>query len=139
MMRHKQLQPRLPSIPAPTHRSYIWYLTSSSLWMAGISLQGFLLTWLLVGVLERPADEAGFARSLAEFPPRLMLLLGGLLGDRYNGRSYLSLMHVLVAIPPLLIVVVYLNGALSYWWVVAFGMLMRSYSRAAHLLRRTHM
>ena len=51
--------------------------------MAGMSLQGFLFTWLLVGILERPADEAGFARSLAEFPPLVMLLLGGLLGDRY--------------------------------------------------------
>ena len=92
--------------------------------MAGMSLQGFLFTWLLVGVLERPADEAGFARSLAEFPPLAMLLLGGLFGDRFNGRSYLSVMHVLVAIPPLLVAAIYLNGILSYWWVVAFGMLM---------------
>ena len=92
--------------------------------MAGMSLQGFLFTWLLVGVLERPADEAGFARSLAEFPPLAMLLLGGLFGDRFNGRSYLSLMHVLVAIPPLLVAAIYLHGSLSYWWVVAFGMLM---------------
>ena len=89
-----------------------------------MSLQGFLFTWLLVGVLERPADEAGFARSLAEFPPLAMLLVGGLFGDRYNGRAYLSVMHVLVALPPLLIAAVYLQGGLNYWWVVAFGMLM---------------
>tara|TARA_Y100001934_G_scaffold250995_1_gene313783 strand:- start:2859 stop:4010 length:1152 start_codon:yes stop_codon:yes gene_type:complete len=92
--------------------------------MAGMSLQGFLFTWLLVGILERPADEAGFARSLAEFPPLVMLLLGGLLGDRYNGRSYLSVMHILMALPPLLVCYVYLDDALSYWWVVAFGMVM---------------
>ena len=89
-----------------------------------MSLQGFLFTWLLVGILERPADEAGFARSLAEFPPLVMLLLGGLLGDRYNGRSYLSVMHILMALPPLLVCYVYLDDALSYWWVVAFGMVM---------------
>ena len=36
-----------------------------------------------------------------------MLLLGGVLGDRINGRSYLSAMHLLMALPPLLIAVVH--------------------------------
>lgn len=91
-----------------------------------MSLQGFLFTWLLVGVLERPADEAGFARSLAEFPPLIVLFIGGLLGDRFNGRSYLATMHLLVALPPLLIAGIYGMGELGYWWVVVFGVLMAS-------------
>jgi len=91
-----------------------------------MSLQGFLFTWLLVGILERPADEAGFARSLAEFPPLLVLLLGGVLGDRFNGRSYLGVMHVLMALPPLALVLVYSQGWLGYWWVVMFGVAMAS-------------
>jgi MFS family permease len=94
--------------------------------MAGMSLQGFLFTWLLVGILERPADEAGFARSLAEFPPLLVLLLGGLLGDRFNGRSYLGLMHLLMALPPIALLLVYTQGAMGYWWVVLFGVAMAS-------------
>lgn len=110
----------------PPRSAFPWFLTSSSLWMAGMSLQGFLFTWLLVGVLERPADEAGFARSLAEFPPLVVLFLGGLLGDRFNGRSYLAGMHVLMAMPPLLIAAVYGAGELGYWWVVLFGVLMAS-------------
>jgi MFS family permease len=94
--------------------------------MAGMSLQGFLFTWLLVGILERPANEAGIARSLAEFPPLAVLVVGGLLGDRFNGRSYLASMHVLMAVPPLAIALVYIQGGLNYWWVVLFGMLMAS-------------
>ncbi len=101
-----------------------WHLTASSLWMAGMSLQGFMFTWLIVGVLERPADEAGFARSIAEFPPLLVLLLGGVLGDRYNARHYLMSMHALMALPPLAIAAVWYTGALNYWWVVLFGVLM---------------
>jgi MFS family permease len=112
--------------PVPPRAAYPWFLTSSSLWLAGMSLQGFMFTWLLVGVLERPADEAGLARSLAEFPPLAVLLLGGLLGDRFNGRSYLATMHTLVALPPLLIAAVYAMGLLGYWWVVLFGVLMAS-------------
>ncbi|MEZ5559488.1 MAG: MFS transporter [Pseudomonadales bacterium] len=111
---------------APSRSAYPWYLTASSLWMAGMSLQGFLLTWLLVGILERPANEAGLARSLAEFPPLLVLLVGGVLGDRFNGRSYLASMHLLMALPPLGIALVYALGWLDYWWVVLFGVLMAS-------------
>jgi MFS family permease len=94
--------------------------------MAGMSLQGFLFTWLLVGILERPADEAGFARSLAEFPPLLVLLLGGVLGDRFNGRTYLGIMHALMALPPLALMLVYRQGWMGYWWVVMFGVAMAS-------------
>jgi predicted MFS family arabinose efflux permease len=114
-----------PSAPPP-RSAYPWFLASSSLWLAGMSLQGFMFTWLLVGVLERPASEAGVARSLAEFPPLIVLFLGGLLGDRFNGRGYLAAMHTLVALPPLLIVAVYGMGELGYWWVVLFGVLMAS-------------
>jgi len=94
--------------------------------MAGMSLQGFLFTWLLVGTLDTPADQVGVARSLAEFPPLLILLIGGILGDRVNGRSYLSAMHLAMALPPLMMIAVVNQGALSYGWVVAFGILMSS-------------
>ena len=110
--------------PAPPRAAFPWYLTASSLWMAGMSLQGFLFTWLLVGILERPADETSFARAIAEFPPLIMLLLGGMLGDRSDGRSYLLWMHGFMTLPPLLIAMIFNLGLLSYWWVVLFGVLM---------------
>jgi hypothetical protein len=112
--------------PSPSKSAYPWYLTSASLWMAGMSLQGFLFTWLLVGTLETPADQVGIARSLAEFPPLLILLLGGALGDRLNGRNFLTAMHLVMALPPLLIIGVFEADALSYGWVVVFGVLMAS-------------
>ncbi len=112
--------------PTPSRSAYPWYLTSASLWMAGMSLQGFLFTWLLVGTLETPADQVGIARSLAEFPPLAILLLGGVLGDRFNGRHFLTFMHLLMALPPLLIIGVFEAGALSYGWVLLFGVLMAS-------------
>ena len=133
----------IPNTAAPS--AYPWYLASSSLWMAGMSLQGFLFTWLLVGILERPANEAGLARSLAEFPPLLVLFIGGLLGDRFNGRTYLASMHVLMAAPPLLVAAIYLTGNLGYWWVVLFGVAMASIqalsdpARQSMLTRVTHL
>lgn len=110
----------------PARSAFPYYLTGTSLWMAGMSLQGFLFTWLLVGTLDTPANLAGIARSLAEFPPLAILLVGGVLGDRFNGRHFLSFMHVLMALPPLAIAAVYGWEALSYGWVVLFGVLMAS-------------
>ncbi|MGI9324855.1 MAG: MFS transporter, partial [Pseudomonadales bacterium] len=111
-----------------SHRpgAFRWYLTASSLWMAGMSLQGFLMTSLLVVVLDLPADRTGWARLMSELPPLAILLLGGFLGDRRNSRGYLMTMHLLMAVPPLLIATVYGLGALGYWWVVLFGVLMAS-------------
>ncbi len=111
---------------APARAAFPWFLTGSSLWMAGMTLQGFLFSWLLVGTLAVPADQAGVARSLAEFPPLLMLLLGGLLGDRLNGRQFLLLTSGLMALPPLMMMLVVRADALSYGWVVLFGVLMAS-------------
>jgi len=115
-----------PPSPPVARSAFPWYLTSASLWMAGMSLQGFLFTWLLVGTLDTPADQVGLARSLAEFPPLLILLLGGLLGDRFNGRHFLTLMHLLMALPPLLVIGVFESGRLNFAWVVVFGVLMAS-------------
>ncbi|MGD8416446.1 MAG: MFS transporter, partial [Pseudomonadales bacterium] len=112
--------------PPPPKSAFPWYLTSASLWMGGMTLQGFLFTWLLVGTLAVSAEHAGLARALAEFPPLLILLLGGILGDRVNGRRYLTLMHGLMALPPLGLIVVYVSGALSFGWVATFGVLMAS-------------
>ena len=109
---------------SPPRSAYPWYLASSSLWMGGMSLQGFLLTWLLVGVLEIAPDRTGLTRSITELPPLIMLLLGGVLGDRINGRSYLASMHLLMCLPPLIVAMVFELGLLSYWWVVLFGLLM---------------
>ena len=114
------------NIAAPPRAAYSWFLASSSLWMAGMSLQGFLFAWLLVGILEMPAGKLGLARSLAEFPPLAALLLGGFLGDRRNARSYLTAMHLLVSLPPLLLAMIFNLGLLNYWWVVLFGVLMAS-------------
>lgn len=121
------------------------YLASSSLWMAGMSLYGFLFTWLLVGILDRPASEAGMARFIAEMPPLALLLLGGVLGDRMNGRTFLMLMHFAMAVPPLLIAFIYSSGEISYWWVVVFGVLtagiqsLSDPARQAALSRVSHL
>jgi predicted MFS family arabinose efflux permease len=108
------------SVAAP-RSAFPWYLTSSSLWMAAMSLQGFLITWMLVGILDTPPEIVGYGRMLMEMPPLIVLLLGGIVADRFDGRTLLTGMHLVVALPPLAIAAVVAMGGLSFWTVIAFG------------------
>jgi len=101
--------------------AFAWYLTSSSSWMAAMSLQGFLLSWMLVGILHEPADHVGFARALVDAPSLVVLFVGGMLADRMDGRTLLLRMHVLIALPCIAIALV-AERFLSVSLVVAWGM-----------------
>src|SRR4030095_4291825 len=106
---------------AAPRSAFPWCLTSTSLWMAAMSLQGFLITWMLVGILDTAPQIVGYGRMLMEMPPLLVLLLGGVVADRVDGRALLTGMHVAVALPPLAIAAAVVAGALSFWVVIAFG------------------
>ena len=97
------------------------YLGASSLWLAGMSLQGFVVSWLLVDRLNATPQAVGWARSMSELVPLGALLIGGVLADRFNNRGYLLSMHLLMAVPPLLLVAIIALAGLNYWWVVAFS------------------
>ena len=68
-----------------------WYLAGSSLALAAMSLQGFLVQWLLVFHLRTDALQLGFSRALMEVPPIVLLLLGGIYADRTDARRLLLL------------------------------------------------
>ncbi|MEM7019687.1 MAG: MFS transporter, partial [Pseudomonadota bacterium] len=105
----------------PSESAFGWYLTSSSLWVCGMSLQGFLISWMLVDILEAPADQAGFARSLIDLPGIFMVLLGGIIADRVNARTMLLSMHTLMALPAFMVGLLYWQFGLNLWGVIAFG------------------
>ena len=111
-----------PDAAAVPRSALPWYLTSSSLWIAGMSLQGFLITWMLVGVLEAPADQVGFGRALIDLPALAIILIGGLLADRTNGRTLLIRMHLLMVLPGLALAWIISAGQLRFWVVVGFGL-----------------
>jgi predicted MFS family arabinose efflux permease len=108
--------------PAVPRSALPWYLTSSSFWIAAMSLQGFLITWMLVGVLETPADEVGFGRALIDLPALAFILVGGLLADRSNGTVLLIRMHLVMVLPGLALAWLIGAGRLGFWVVIGFGL-----------------
>ncbi len=105
----------------PPRSAFPWYLTSSSLWLSAMSLQGFLISWMLVGMLHTPADRVGFGRALIELPGLVILFVGGVLADRTDGRRLLIGMHLAIALPSIAIAMMVSNSLLSFWLVIAFG------------------
>ncbi|HTK99665.1 MAG TPA: MFS transporter [Pseudomonadales bacterium] len=117
--------------------AFAWYLTSSSLWMAAMSLQGFLITWMMVGILQAPADRVGFGRALIEMPGLAILLIGGVLADRTDGRRLLVGMHLAIAIPSVVIAAIVHGGLLSFWAVIAFGIAVSGMQAASDPARQS--
>ncbi|HET6472955.1 MAG TPA: MFS transporter [Pseudomonadales bacterium] len=117
--------------------AFPWYLTSSSLWMAAMSLQGFLITWMLVGVLQIPADRVGFGRAMIEMPGLVILLIGGVLADRSDGRRLLIGMHLAIAVPSLVVAAIVGGGLLSFWAVVLFGIAVSGLQAASDPARQS--
>lgn len=106
---------------APPRRSaFPWYLASSSLWLGGMSLQGILVPWMLLGILETTPAQYSLSRVLIELPPIVALFAGGLLADRTDARRLLIALSVAACLPPLLMG----RATLGFWPVVCFGMAM---------------
>ncbi len=106
----------------PRRGDFPWYLASSSFWLAAMTLQGFLVQWLLVFHLEVEAMQLGASRALMEVPPLAMLLIAGIFADRFDGRRLLLALSIAACLPPLLMIAVL--GRLSYWPIIAFGIVM---------------
>ena len=87
--------------------------------MAAMSLQGLLITWILVGVLEESASVYGESRALINAAPLIILLIGGFAGDRLDGRRLLFTLSLLTAFVPMLLI--FGTSTLSLWMVIAFG------------------
>ncbi len=127
----------------PGRADFPWYLASSGLALAAMTLQGFLIQWLLVFHLQTDAMRFGFSRALMELPPILLLLLGGMYADRADGRRMLLLISCAACLPPLAVAATL--GHLGYWVVIAFGAVMAALqsagdpARAAMLNRVTRM
>ena len=110
---------RMSDVP-PRRSAFPWYLASSSLWLGGMSLQGILVPWMLLGILETTPAQYSLSRALIELPPIVALFAGGLLADRTDARRLLIALSVAACLPPLLMG----RATLGFWPVVCFGIAM---------------
>ncbi len=115
----------------PTFRAY---LGATSFARFTFSMQQLLIAWLLIGVLDTSAERVGLSQAIVGIPGLLLMLWGGATADRVDPRGLLMRVYAIAAGVPLLLVLVDGAGALNYWTVTAWALLMSvasSYSSPA--------
>ncbi len=105
------------------NRGLRWYLTSTAFYLIPGGIQQVLFPWLVVVYLHESAMRVGFAQMAGQLPMLVLILFGGLLGDRVNQRSLLINLHMIMIVPPLLMVFIVASGYLQYELLVAWAIL----------------
>ncbi len=104
-----------------------WYLVSTACALVPAGVQLVLFPYLLVVRLEASPARMGLAQMAAQLPMLLLMLFGGLLGDRFEQRRLLVVLHGAMALLPLALAALIRAGQLGYpvllGWAVASGVL----------------
>ena len=80
-----------------------WYLASSACFLVPGGIQMVLFPWLVAVQLGESAEKVGIAQMAGQIPALALILMGGVIGDRFDQRRILLVIHVLAAIPPLVL------------------------------------
>ena len=98
------------------------------------AMQQLLLSWILVGVLELPADQVGLLQALVGIPGIFLMLAGGASADRSDPRQLLLWAYLFGPLFPLLLAYGAWTYGLPIWLVMiwALGMsVVQAYSLPA--------
>jgi predicted MFS family arabinose efflux permease len=90
-----------PDAPAREAPAYAWLLATSTSWFAAHGVNQVMIPWLVVGELRASPEWTGTVQMTAMLPNLALLLVGGALADRFEGRRVLAGLHGLAALPPL--------------------------------------
>lgn len=99
-----------------------WYFLSVSMFVIPMGIQTILFPWLITIKLGLGASELGIGQMALQLPALFLILVGGFLADRFDAKRMLMGLHVVAAIPPLVLALLISAGQLSYWWMLAFAL-----------------
>jgi len=78
-----------------------WYLTSTGLFLVPGGIQMVMFPFLVAVWLQESPARVGIAQMASQLPMLLLILWGGLLGDRVDQRRLLINLQLVMAVPPL--------------------------------------
>ncbi|MCZ6887393.1 MAG: MFS transporter [Gammaproteobacteria bacterium] len=104
------------------NRGLRWYLASSCAFLVPGGIQQVLFPWLIAVYLMESADRLGLAQMASALPSLLLILFGGVIGDRYDQRRILMVIHVLAGLPPLAMAWAITQGALTYSTLIVYAL-----------------
>ena len=115
--------PRIPS-PGANGDGYVWFTAETGSWFGAFGMQGVLFSWILVGELDAESQWVGTAQTSSMLPSLFLLLLGGVIADRFDPRRLLVVLHLLAPLPVVLLAGAAATDSLSIPGVIAFALAM---------------
>ncbi len=91
-----------------------WYLTSTALFLIPGGIQMVLYPWLVAVYLHESPTRVGLAQMASQLPMLLLILWGGWLGDRVDQRRLLIGLNSAMALPPLIVAYLFIQGHFNY-------------------------
>lgn len=110
---HKRVKSELPA-----------YLMIQCSWFTAFGLQMVLFPYLITNRLGLDGTELGLANMALSAPSVIFLLLGGVIAERASGKSLLTLLHLLAAVPAALLAIILATGNLAYGYMIIYGVAM---------------
>lgn len=105
-------------------RNFFCHLTGVGAWFWAVGLQFVLVPTAAVVVLGGNALDLGIAQLAVFLPNLLLLLLGGVLADRRDGRVWLLQWHVVAMLPPLWMAFQLWSGQFQYSDLILYALAM---------------
>ncbi len=120
---------------AAPNRPLQWYLASTAFYLVPGGIQMVLFPWLVaVYLMESPA-RVGLAQMASQLPMVLLILWGGLIGDRVDQRRLLIGLQCAMIVPPLLMAVMVQADLLIYQVLIVWALVGGSFGAFAQPAR----
>ncbi len=107
------------------------YLGSTGFSGMALAMQQLLLSWMLIGILQLPADQVGLIQAIIGIPGVVLMLMGGASADRSDPRSMLIKVYFVAPILPIFLIFMELYQWLGVATVTLWGLgmsVVQSYS-----------
>ena len=114
----------MPPDKPHTQTQYRWYLAGTGTWFFAFGIQMVMFTYLVTTVLHAPANQVGFAQTSLTILSAAFMLVGGTVADQFDTRRLMMMCHGAAMVPPLLLALVVMSGALRYEWLILYGLAM---------------
>ncbi len=112
---------RVRAIPPRVNPGLRWYLTSTGFYLIPGGIQMVLFPWLVVVYLHESPERVGLAQMAGQLPMLLLILWGGLIGDRVDQRRLLIGLQLAMMMPPLVMAGLIGSGYVFYELLLAWA------------------
>jgi MFS family permease len=107
---------------------YRWFIAGVASWFAAWGMQMVMFSWLVVGELGAEPQWVGVAQTSTMLPSLLLLLVGGVVADRFDARRLLVGLHLVAGVPVLLLAWATHEHRLTLPVLIAYGLIMGTVS-----------